>query len=187
MECLQTSLKDAKIIKPDIFGDDRGFFLESWHQKRFDELLNHTQPLTFVQDNHSRSSKGVLRGLHYQLPRPQGKLVRVVLGHIYDVIVDLRLDSPTFGQHEGFHLTADNKQLLWVPPGFAHGFITLSDYAEMFYKCTEYYHPEYEVSLLWNDVDLKIDWPIDSQITPLLSKKDQLGFSLKDAPKFHSL
>lgn len=184
MECLNTTLQDAKLIIPKVFADPRGFFLESWQQQQYDAALNQGQPLAFVQDNHSRSSKGVLRGLHFQYKHPQGKLVRVIFGEIYDVIVDLRKDSSSFGKWEGFHLSAENKHLLWIPPGFAHGFYTLSDSAEMIYKCTEYYHPEDDFSIIWNDRDIGINWPIERNQAPLISKKDNLGVSFKEAPKF---
>lgn len=184
MECLATELKDAKLIKPKVFGDDRGFFLESWQQKQYDTKLYSGKPLNFVQDNHSRSVKGVLRGMHFQHQFPQGKLVRVIVGEIYDVIIDLRQSSPTYGKWQGFHLSAKNKHLLWVPPGFAHGFYTLSDEAEMLYKCTDYYHPEDDFSILWNDPNLAIDWPIENNLTPTISKKDREGISFANAPKF---
>lgn len=184
MECLATQLQDAKLIKPKVFADKRGFFLESWQQQQYDKTLNHGNRLTFVQDNHSRSTQGVLRGLHFQHQFPQGKLVRVILGEIYDVIVDLRQQSPSFGKWQGFHLSAENKHLLWVPPGFAHGFYTLSDHAEMLYKCTDYYHPEDDFSILWNDSDLGIEWPLFQNEQPSLSEKDRLGLTFSEAPKF---
>ena len=179
MNIIETSIPDLKIFEPKVFGDERGFFIETFRQSQFEDLgLN----MQFVQDNHSASSKGVLRGLHYQIKKPQGKLVRVISGEVYDVAVDLRKSSPTFGQHVGVHLSADNKRIFWVPPGFAHGFVVLSDMAEFVYKCTEYYAPEHDRSLLWNDPALNIDWHID--IEPELSEKDKEGKLLKDAEVF---
>lgn len=183
MEFIETTLKDVKLIKPKVFGDDRGFFLESWRQDMFDKELNNGKPLIFKQDNHSASAKNILRGLHLQHPHPQGKLVRVISGKVYDAIVDLRIDSPTFGQWEGFYLSANDKNLLWVPPGFAHGFYTLEDDTEFLYKCTEYYHPETEHSIRWDDVELAIDWPLIAD-EPMVSKKDAKGVSFQDSPKF---
>ena len=180
MHFLETTLRDALLIEPRVFGDDRGFFMESWNARTFaDAGLD----LTFVQDNHSRSQAGVLRGLHYQKPNPQGKLVRVTQGAVYDVIVDLRQTSETFGQHEGFELSADNKRMLWVPPGFAHGFLTLEDDTHFLYKCTAQYDPSAEHSLLWNDRDLAIDWPLDGR-TPILSAKDEAGVPFSKALTF---
>ncbi len=184
MECLETGLQDAKIITPTVFADDRGFFLESWRSDLYNKLLNNGRQLTFVQDNHSKSTQHVMRGLHYQHEHPQGKLVRVLAGEIYDVIVDLRKDSKTFGKWEGFYLSDVNKKLLWVPPGFAHGFYTLSDDTEVFYKCTAYYHPEDECSIIWNDADLAIDWPLLNDTGPALSEKDSRGVSFAEAEKF---
>lgn len=181
MEFIKTELQHAQLIKPKIYGDSRGFFLESWRQDLFDQNLNNDQPLNFVQDNHSSSSQGVLRGLHYQLVHPQGKLVRVMQGEIYDVIVDLRPTSPTFGKWQGFHLSAANSLILWVPPGFAHGFYVLSEKAEFVYKCTAYYYPEYERSLLWNDPHLNINWPLIDLEQPILSEKDRLGKTMNEA------
>lgn len=181
MECLTTTLKEAKLIKPKVFGDHRGFFLESWRQS-YEEILNDGKPLAFVQDNHSMSIKNVLRGLHFQLNYPQGKLVRAIVGEVYDAIVDLRPDSPTFGHWEGFYLSAENKHLLWVPPGFAHGFYTMSDKAEILYKCTEYYHPEDDYTLIWNDKDIGIQWPFENKTAPALSEKDSRGLTFKELP-----
>ena len=179
MNIIETSIPDLKIFEPKVFGDERGFFIETFRQSQFEDLgLN----MQFVQDNHSASSKGVLRGLHYQIKKPQGKLVRVISGEVYDVAVDLRKSSSTFGEHVGVHLSADNKRIFWVPPGFAHGFVVLSDKAEFVYKCTEYYAPEHDRSLLWNDPALNIDWHID--IEPELSEKDKEGKLLKDAEVF---
>lgn len=179
MNVIETSIPDLKIFEPKVFGDERGFFVETFRQSHFDELGIDVQ---FVQDNHSSSSKGVLRGLHYQIEQPQGKLVRVISGEVYDVAVDLRKSSPTFGKYVGVNLSADNKRIFWVPPGFAHGFVVLSDMAEFVYKCTEYYAPEHDRSLLWNDPALNIDWHID--IEPELSKKDTMASLLVDAEVF---
>jgi dTDP-4-dehydrorhamnose 3,5-epimerase len=167
MNVIQTKLKDCLIIEPKVFGDERGFFLEAFQSDRYAELVGITLP--FVQDNLSRSSKGVLRGLHFQKTKPQGKLVRVVRGEVYDVAVDTRQGSPTYGQWEAVILSEENKTQFWVPPGFAHGFIVLSQTADFEYKCTDYYDPSDEGSLLWNDPDLNIPWPIDN---PKLSEKD---------------
>ena len=167
----ETSLADARLIEPRVFGDDRGFFYESWNAKTFAQA---GLKLDFVQDNHSRSAKGVLRGMHFQVERPQGKLVRVTTGAVHDVIVDLRRSSPTFGRWEGFSLSAANKHMLWVPAGFAHGFLTLTDGTEFIYKCTEFYEPTLERSLRWDDPALQIDWPDIGQ-PPLLSAKDGAG------------
>jgi dTDP-4-dehydrorhamnose 3,5-epimerase len=171
----ETKLKDCVIIEPDVFGDERGFFLETVQAERYAAQAGITLP--FVQDNHSRSSKGVLRGLHFQKTKPQGKLVRVVKGEVYDVAVDIREGSPTFGQWEAVILSEENKAQLWVPPGFAHGFVVLSETADFVYKCTDYYDPSDEGSILWNDPDLNIPWPIDS---PSLSDKDANAEKLVD-------
>ena len=167
MNVIQTKLKDCVIIEPKVFGDERGFFLETFQAYRYADVVGINLP--FVQDNHSRSSKGVLRGLHFQKTKPQGKLVRVVRGVVYDVAVDIRQGSPTFCQWEAVVLSEENKTQLWVPPGFAHGFVVLSDTADFEYKCTDYYDPSDEASILWNDPDLNIPWPIDN---PTLSEKD---------------
>ena len=167
MNVIQTKLKDCVIIEPKIFGDHRGFFLETFQAERYREMAGITLP--FVQDNHSRSAKGVLRGLHFQQTKPQGKLVRVVSGEVYDVAVDIRQDSPSFGQWEGVLLSEENKRQFWVPPGFAHGFVVLSDTADFEYKCTDYYDPSDEGSLIWNDSALAITWPLDN---PTLADKD---------------
>ena len=166
MNIIQTKLANCVIIEPKVYGDDRGFFLETFQAERY-TTAGITLP--FVQDNHSRSSKGVLRGLHFQKTKPQGKLVRVVRGEVYDVAVDIRLGSPTYGRWEAVVLSEDNKKQFWVPPGFAHGFMVISDSADFEYKCTDYYDPSDEGSLLWNDPDLNIPWPIDN---PILSEKD---------------
>ncbi len=181
MQLIDTSLADVKLIEPNVFGDDRGFFYESWNAARFAEL---GLDLTFVQDNHSKSAKGVLRGLHYQIQQPQGKLVRVIAGSVYDVAVDLRRSSPSFGQWEGFTLSAENKQMLWVPPGFGHGFLSLEDDTEFLYRCTGFYAPEHERSLAWNDAALAIDWPLEGIGEPSLSPKDAVGLPLAQAETF---
>jgi dTDP-4-dehydrorhamnose 3,5-epimerase len=175
-----TAIADVLIIEPKVFGDERGFFFESFNQRHFNELTG--TDLQFVQDNHSRSAKNVLRGLHYQIQQPQGKLVRVVQGSVYDVAVDIRRSSATFGQHVGVELSAENKRMLWVPPGFAHGFVVLSETAEFLYKTTDYWAPEYERSIAWNDPSINIQWPIQGE--PSLSAKDQQGKLLKEAEHF---
>lgn len=175
MQIIDTKIADVKIIQPKIFGDARGFFLETFEKKRYQELLNIN--LDFVQDNHSRSTIGVLRGLHFQTQNPQGKLVRVVRGEVFDVAVDIRPESPTFGLWEGVVLSEENKTQFWVPPGLAHGFVVLSDIADFEYKCTDYYNPAYEGCVKWDDPDIAIEWPISS---PLLSDKDKKGKSLKE-------
>lgn len=176
MNIVDTKIPEVKIIEPKVFGDDRGFFLETFQAERYASVIG--DGLTFVQDNHSRSCKGVLRGLHFQKTKPQGKLVRVVTGEVFDVAVDIRKDSPTFGQWEGVLLTGDNKKQFWVPPGFAHGFVVLSETADFEYKCTDYYDPSDEGAICWNDPDLAIDWPIDFE--PSLSAKDLEAGLLKD-------
>ena len=176
MNVIRTAIPEVVLIEPKVFGDARGFFFESFNQKAFNEATgtNHQ----FVQDNHSRSAKGVLRGLHYQIQQPQGKLVRVVRGAVFDVAVDIRKSSPTFGRWVGAELSEDNQHQLWVPPGFAHGFLVLSDMADFLYKTTDYYAPQYERSILWNDSDLNIDWPIGE---PILSNKDRQGLKFNSA------
>ncbi|MBP2156291.1 MULTISPECIES: dTDP-4-dehydrorhamnose 3,5-epimerase [Erwinia] len=174
MKVTNTDLPGLKIIQPSVFGDPRGFFLETFERDRYQKMLE--IDLDFVQDNHSRSSKSVLRGLHIQSQRPQGKLVRVVRGAVFDVAVDLRQGSATYGGWHGVLLSEDNHTQFWIPPGFAHGFLVLSDIADFEYKCTDYYFPEHEECLLWNDPEINITWPED---TPLLSLKDQNGQSLK--------
>jgi dTDP-4-dehydrorhamnose 3,5-epimerase len=183
VEVIDTPLKDAVIIEPRVFGDDRGFFLESWNARTFAEA---GLPMAFVQDNHSRSARNVLRGMHLQNPDPQGKLVRVIAGAVHDVIVDCRRSSPTCGQWFGVELTAANKRMLWVPEGFAHGFLTLEEGTEFVYKCTAYYAPEHELSLAWDDPALGIDWPLDrvGGGTPLVSDKDRRGLPFADLPLF---
>lgn len=177
MNVIDTAIKDVKIIEPSVFGDARGFFLESFNAKHFAELTGVDLP--FVQDNHSRSQRGVLRGLHYQIEQAQGKLVRVVRGAVFDVAVDLRRSSSTFGAWVGVELTEDNNRQLWVPPGFGHGFLVTSDSADFLYKTTDYYAPEHERSILWNDPEIGIDWPLDGE--PMLSGKDKAGALFKDA------
>ncbi|WP_277970636.1 dTDP-4-dehydrorhamnose 3,5-epimerase [Sphingomonas echinoides] len=171
---IKTPIADVLILEPKVFGDDRGFFLESWNDTTFKDL---GLDWTFVQDNHSRSAKGVLRGLHYQQPNPQGKLVRVVSGAVFDVAVDIRKGSPTFGQWTGVHLSAANKRMFWVGPGLAHGFLSLEDDTDFLYKCTSTYSPKDERALLWNDPQVGIDWPLDG-IEPTLSAKDQVAQTL---------
>ncbi|MGK2960212.1 MAG: dTDP-4-dehydrorhamnose 3,5-epimerase [Candidatus Malihini olakiniferum] len=175
MQVIDTTIYDAKVIQPKVFGDARGFFLEAFEKNRYQQMLN--IDLDFVQDNHSRSTKGVLRGLHFQKSRPQGKLVRVVRGEVYDVAVDIRRDSPSYSKWFSVLLTEKNKTQFWLPPGLAHGFVVLSDVADFEYKCTEYYQPSDEGCLLWNDPDLSIKWP---QELPLLSEKDKLGKRFKE-------
>lgn len=174
MHIKTTKLAGLLIIEPTVFGDDRGFFYESYNKRAFMELTGVTAE--FVQDNHSKSAKNVLRGLHYQIQQSQGKLVRVTAGEVYDVAVDLRKSSPTFGQWAGVALSAANRRQLWIPEGFAHGFIVTSDSAEFLYKTTDYWAPQFERSILWNDPALNIDWPLDGE--PLLSNKDKLGTSV---------
>ncbi|MGM3161098.1 dTDP-4-dehydrorhamnose 3,5-epimerase [Dickeya undicola] len=175
MQVHDTAIQGVKIIQPKVFGDARGFFLETFEKRRYQEMLD--IDLDFVQDNHSRSAKGVLRGLHFQTTNPQGKLVRVVRGEVFDVVVDIRRDSPTYGRWEGVVLSEENKTQFWIPPGLAHGFVVLSDMADFEYKCTDYYNPAHEGCLLWNDADIAIDWPITS---PLLSEKDKQGKAFKE-------
>lgn len=177
MKIISTQIPDVVIIEPRVFGDDRGFFLESYNYKAFTDKANISA--TFVQDNHSRSVKNVLRGLHYQIQQPQGKLVRAIVGTVLDIAVDIRKSSPTFGQWVSCMLSAETKQQIWVPPGFAHGFLVISEVAEVLYKATDYYAPQYERSLLWNDEDLGIDWNLQTE--PILSPKDKAGQPLKTA------
>jgi dTDP-4-dehydrorhamnose 3,5-epimerase len=180
MQVTPTAIPDVLILEPKVFGDDRGFFFESFNAKAFEQATGLKRE--FVQDNHSKSAKNVLRGLHYQIQNPQGKLVRVTQGEVFDVAVDLRKSSETFGQWVGVHLSAENKKQLWVPEGFAHGFLVLSEAAEFLYKTTDYYAPEYERSLLWNDPELGIKWPIDGE--PKLAAKDVAGILLANADLF---
>jgi len=181
MRVIETKLKDVFVFEPKVFGDERGFFMESFNHQQFTEAVG--QHYDFVQDNHSRSAKNVLRGLHYQTQQSQGKLVRVTNGEVFDVAVDLRVSSPSFGQWEGVILSAENKQQFWVPPGFAHGFLVLSDTADFLYKTTDYYAPEHECSILWNDENLNIDWPLNGE-APQLSAKDIAGLAFTEAPTF---
>lgn len=179
MERIATAIPDVFVIAPKVFGDERGFFMECYNQRTMQALgLNQE----FVQDNHSRSARGVLRGLHYQIEQPQGKLVRVVAGEVFDVAVDLRRSSPTFGQWVGMTLSAENKRMAWIPPGFAHGFYVVSEHAEFLYKTTDYYAPEHERTLSWNDPAIGIQWPLMGE--PKLSAKDQVGLVLTQAETF---
>jgi dTDP-4-dehydrorhamnose 3,5-epimerase len=180
MNIIPTKINDVLIIEPQVYGDDRGFFLESFNAQKF--AAETGVKLNFVQDNHSRSSKNVLRGLHYQIQQPQGKLVRVAIGEVLDVAVDIRKNSPTFGEWVSCLLSATNKKQFWVPPGFAHGFIVLSDTADFLYKTTDYYAPQSERAILWNDPDLAIDWQITE--VPILSEKDRAASPLKTAELF---
>ena len=180
MKVICCNIPDVLIIEPKVFGDERGFFFESFNQKRFEELTGVKSH--FVQDNHSRSAQNVLRGLHYQIRQPQGKLVRVTAGEVFDVCVDLRKHSETFGHSVAVMLSALNHRQLWIPPGFAHGFLVVSSHAEFLYKTTDYYAPEHERSLLWNDPALGIDWPLTAE--PLLSAKDEIGLPLAQAEVF---
>jgi dTDP-4-dehydrorhamnose 3,5-epimerase len=180
MRKIETELPDVFIVEPEVFGDTRGFFFESFNQKQWKKITGlHT---CFVQDNHSRSVRGVLRGLHYQVKQTQAKLVRVVVGEVFDVAVDVRSKSSTFGKWVGVHLSAENKRQLWIPEGFAHGFLVLSDVAEFLYKTTDYYAPEHERTIIWNDPELDIRWPVYEE--PRLSKKDQMGLLLREAETF---
>ncbi len=181
MQFTPMTIPDVILVEPKVFGDERGFFMETWNVRSFAENgLN----MTFVQDNHSKSGRGILRGLHYQIQNNQGKLVRVVAGEVFDVAVDLRKSSPTFGKWVGEYLSAENKRLLWVPPGFAHGFYVTSDTADLTYKCTDFYAPEFERSLAWDDPDLGIDWPLQKGGAPRLSDKDRAGIALRNAEVF---
>jgi dTDP-4-dehydrorhamnose 3,5-epimerase len=181
MKVVDTAIAEVKIIIPTVFGDERGFFMETFRDDWFREQV---ADVVFVQDNHSKSSQGILRGLHYQTQHTQGKLVRVTAGEVYDVAVDMRKDSPTFAQHVGVSLSGTNKRQLWVPAGFAHGFYVTSDSAEFVYKCTDYYAPQFEQSVLWNDPKLNIQWPLVDGNLPLLSAKDEAGLLHVDAPAF---
>lgn len=181
MTKIETTLKDCFVIEPKVFKDDRGYFYESFNLNKFNEILGLNE--NFVQDNQSKSVKGVLRGLHYQMTQAQGKLVRVIQGEVFDVAVDLRQSSPTFGKSFGVVLSEENKKMLWIPAGFAHGFLVMSDTAEFFYKTTDYYHPASEACLKWNDPELKIEWPAVG-VGPFLKEKDANGFSLKQCPKY---
>ena len=180
MKVLRTEIPDVLILEPKVFGDDRGFFLESYNKRTFSEATG--IDVEFVQDNHSGSRRGVLRGLHYQLRQPQGKLVRVIAGEVFDVAVDLRRGSATFGKSASFNLDATSKRMAWIPPGFAHGFLVLSEQAEFAYKTTDYHAPEYERTLLWSDPALVIRWPLQGE--PILADKDRKGIPLKSAETF---
>lgn len=179
MKVQSTQIAGVLIVEPDVFGDDRGFFLESFNERAMREIGIDAH---FVQDNHSRSQRNVLRGLHYQIHQPQGKLVRVVRGTVFDVAVDIRRSSPTFGKWVGVELSAENKRMFWMPPGMAHGFVVLSDFADFVYKATDYYAPEFERTILWNDPDLGIEWPLTGD--PILSSKDAAGKSFREAEVF---
>ena len=172
-----TLIPEVLVLEPTVFGDARGFFFESFNQRRFEAVVG--RPVRFVQDNHSRSGRGVLRGLHFQSPNPQGKLVRVAAGSVFDVAVDIRADSPTFGRWAGVELSAENKRQLWIPPGLAHGFLVLTDHADFLYKTTDYYAPDHERCIRWDDPDLAIQWPLEA--APTLSRKDAAGLSLAAA------
>ena len=182
MKVISTTIPDVLIIEPRVFGDSRGFFFESFNQKNFNKATG--LGVNFVQDNHSRSTKGVLRGLHYQIRQPQGKLVRVVRGAVFDVAVDIRKSSPTFGQWVGVELTEDNYRQVWVPPGFAHGFYVLSESADFLYKTTDYYIPDFERSVAWNDPKIAISWPVEAGSQPIISAKDAIAPALADAEIF---
>ena len=181
MEYIKTKIPEVVLLKPKIFGDERGFFLETYRENQFTEECS---KVTFVQDNHSGSKQGILRGLHYQVQHPQGKLICAVVGEIFDVAIDLRKKSPTFGQWTGAILTSQNQYQLWIPPHFAHGFYVLSEWAEVFYKATDYYAPEYERSIVWNDPALGIDWPLVDGKLPTLSEKDKNGSLFQNATHF---
>jgi len=181
MEIIATDIPDVLIIEPHVFGDSRGFFYESFNQMVWEEKTG--LRMTFVQDNHSRSERHVLRGLHYQIRQPQGKLVRVIAGEVFDVAVDIRRSSPTFGMWTGVTLSAENKRILWIPEGFAHGFLVLSDVAEFLYKTTDYWAPVYERTIIWNDSDLSIKWPLHRE--PKLSVKDSTGLTFKTTECFN--
>ncbi len=181
MKIIETKLPGVLIIEPKVFGDARGFFMETWNAKTFAE---HGLDPTFVQDNQSRSEKHSLRGLHYQIRQPQGKLVRVTAGRAFDVAVDLRRSSPHFGKWTGAELNAENKRMLWIPPGFAHGFLALEDGTDFIYKCTDFYAPEHERALLWNDPEIGIIWPLPTHATPILSPKDRAGTRLAEAETY---
>lgn len=183
MQVVATAIPELLILEPKVFGDARGFFLESFNAQTFKSCTG--LDVQFVQDNHSRSGKGVLRGLHYQIQQPQGKLVRVVQGEVFDVAVDMRRNSPTFGQWAGIHLSADNHRQLWIPPGFAHGFLVVSETADFLYKTTDYYAPQHEACLKWDDPEVGVVWPLSGP--PNLSAKDQQGLSWAESPKFDAV
>lgn len=179
MKAIPTDIPEVLVLEPRVFGDERGFFYESWNRRTFKDLGIDAD---FVQDNHSKSQKGVLRGLHYQIAHPQGKLVRVVAGEVFDVAVDLRRASATFGRWTGVRISEENRRMVWIPPGFAHGFCVLSDHAEFLYKTTDYWHPQHERVLLWNDPDVAIDWPLSGQ--PIMAAKDEAGTGFRQAEVF---
>jgi dTDP-4-dehydrorhamnose 3,5-epimerase len=181
MQIIETDLPEVRLIEPTVFRDERGFFMETWQQKTFVEA---GLPGHFVQDNHSGSKQGILRGLHYQIQMPQGKLVRAVVGEVYDVAVDLRRSSATFGKWTGVLLSAENKRILWVPPGFGHGFYVLSDWAEFVYKVTDFYAPAWERTILWNDPQMRIEWPLLEGLMPIVSAKDAAGLPLSQSPVY---
>ncbi len=180
MQIITTAIPDVLVLEPRVFGDERGFFFESWNQREFARL---GLPTNFVQDNHSKSARGILRGLHYQTQQVQGKLVRVVAGEVFDVAVDMRRDSPTLGRWAGALLSAENRRMMWIPPGFAHGFYVTTESAEFVYKCTDFYAPEHEVSMRWDDPAIGIDWPLVDGKPPVLSAKDAAGLGFAEAPK----
>jgi dTDP-4-dehydrorhamnose 3,5-epimerase len=180
MKVISTEISDVLLLEPHVFQDERGYFLETWNARTFRNEIK--LDVQFVQDNHSRSGRDVLRGLHYQIKQPQGKLVRVVRGQVFDVAIDLRKSAPTFGRWVGHQLSADNRLQLWIPPGFAHGFLVLSEVADVLYKTTDYYAPEHERCLIWNDPEVGIDWPLDRE--PLVSSKDRSGLSFAKAEAF---
>ncbi len=180
MQIITTAIPDVLVLEPRVFGDERGFFFESWNQREFARL---GLPTNFVQDNHSKSARGILRGLHYQTQQVQGKLVRVVAGEVFDVAVDMRRDSPTLGRWAGALLSAANRRMMWIPPGFAHGFYVTTESAEFVYKCTDFYAPEHEVSMRWDDPAIGIDWPLVDGKPPVLSAKDAAGVGFAEAPK----
>jgi dTDP-4-dehydrorhamnose 3,5-epimerase len=181
MQVRRTAIPEVLVLEPRVHGDERGFFLEAWNRRTFEALVG--RPVDFVQDNHSRSGRLVLRGLHFQNPHPQGKLVRVIQGEVFDVAVDVRRGSPTFGRWVGERLSAENKRQMWVPEGFAHGFLVLSDSADFLYKTTDYYHPEADRCIRWDDPDLAIEWPLGGA-TPIVAAKDAAGRRLADSPVF---
>jgi dTDP-4-dehydrorhamnose 3,5-epimerase len=181
MQSIPTSIPEVLLLEPRVFGDERGFFYECWNRRLFATLgIDHD----FVQDNHSKSARGILRGLHYQTSQVQGKLVRVVAGEVFDVAVDLRRASPSFGKWVGCTLSESNRRMMWIPPGFAHGFYVTGESAEFLYKCTDFYAPQHEVAIRWDDPDLAIDWPLVDGLPPTLSAKDTQALSFRDAPKF---
>lgn len=182
MKIISTRIEAVKIIEPTVFGDERGFFMETWNDKMFKKLIADT---SFVQDNHSKSKKGILRGLHFQTQNCQGKLVRVIQGEVFDVAVDLRKTSDTYGQWVGEYLSAENKKQLWIPEGFAHGFLVVSEEAEFVYKCTDFYNPEFEQSLAWDDPTVAINWPLEKEEIPLLSGKDMQGLAFSQLPQIN--